>query len=420
MFIRTVFVRAIRFAARTVVLLVLAIAFRLGARTAKAQTLDTGTQLHIRLLDPVSSHSSMRGHSVRALLIAPAPSDTVTIVPPGTVLDGTITGAGEAHHPKRQHFVTLEFTQLETPDGHRAPISAQVSGVDNASETVDSTGRILGLPPPGFIHSKLDWALLVLGSVHPVAAAALFATFRGESRERHRNISYLPGVEMEARLTSDATIPMWPAWQGPPVLADTTRLDSLLRSLPPRTTAFHGTQPADLINLVFIGTEQQVRAAFLSAGWDTAERLTVRTGFDVFVDAARARGYDHQPVSQLLLDGRPPDMVFQKLTDTFAKRHHVRIWRSSATWGGSPIYVAAATHDVGIEFLTNERKFTHRVDPRIDLERDKVVDDLITAYAIDALSFVRRTPIADVTMNREKNPVVTDWGVAVASVDTLR
>ena len=113
-------------------------------------------------------------------------------------------------------------------------------------------------------------------------------------------------------------------------------------------------------------------------------------------------------------------MVFQKLTDTFAKRHHVRIWRSSATWGGSPIYVAAATHDVGIEFLTNERKFTHRVDPRIDLERDKVVDDLITAYAIDALSFVRRTPIADVTMNREKNPVVTDWGVAIASVDTLQ
>src|SRR5690242_18874777 len=74
MFIRAVFVRVIRFVARTLVLLVLAIAFRLGARTARAQTLDTGTQLHIRLLDPVSSHSSMRGRAVRALLIAPAPS----------------------------------------------------------------------------------------------------------------------------------------------------------------------------------------------------------------------------------------------------------------------------------------------------------------------------------------------------------
>jgi hypothetical protein len=36
---------------------------------------------------------------------------------------------------------------------------------------------------------------------------------------------------------------------------------------------------------------------------------------------------------------------------------------------------------------------------------------------IEAISFPRRSPIAGVTVNRERNPLVTDWRVAVALLD---
>ena len=416
MLLRIALALAARFGVRTIIPIALVVATRPGARACTAQTLDAGTQLQIRLTDPVTSHRAMRGREVRALVIAPAPSDTTPAVAPGTVLRGTITEAGEERRNKRRRFVTLAFTSLETPDGHDAPISAQVSAVDNAQETVDTAGRILGLPDPGLVRSKADWALLALGTVQPEAAAALFAADRGELHERHHTIDFSSGVEMRVRLTADAVLPDWPAWQGPPAFADTVRVDSLLRSLPPRTYAFAGKKPADLINVVLIGSEAEVRAAFLAAGWEAAERLSIRTGFDTFVAMARARGYRHQPVSQLLLDDCPPDIVFQKLTDTFAKRHHIRIWHWPADWDGRSIFVAAATHDVGIEFLTKEHTFTHRVDPRIDLERDKVVNDLIAAGALDAISLVPRTRIPGVTMNREKNAVLTDWRVVIASL----
>lgn len=400
--------------ARIGVPVALAIALHTAAPSGAAQTLDAGTRLPVRLLDPVSSRPAMLGRGVRALVIAPVPGDTSPLVTPGMVLRGTITEAGQERHRKRRRFVAVEFTALETSSGHATPISALVSSVDNAAERVDTTGRILGLPDPSLVRSKTDWALLVLGTVQPEAAATLFAADRGEMHERHRTIDFRPGVEMQVRLTDSVPLPDPPEWKEPPELASAERMDSLLSNLPSRTYAFGGKKPADLVNLVLIGSDTLVRTAFRAAGWELAERLDVRTGFATFVDVARVRGYKHQPVSQLLLDGRPPDMVYQKLTDTFAKRHHIRIWRSDSEWERRPVFVAAATHDVGIEFLTRQHTFTHRVDPRIDLERDKVVNDFITAGMIEALSFPRRAPIAGATMNRERNPLVTDWRVAVA------
>jgi hypothetical protein len=416
MLLRIALALVARSAARIGVTVALALALHTGVPAGAAQTLDAGTRIPVRLLDPVSSRPAMLGHEVRALVIAPVPSDTTPLLTPGMMLRGAITQAGQERHHKRRRFVAVEFIALETSPGHETPISARVSSVDNAAERVDSTGRILGLPDPSLVRSKTDWALLVLGTVQPEAAATLFAADRGEMHERHRTIDFRPGVEMQLRLTDSVALPDPPDWNDPPELASAARLDSLLQSLPPRTYAFGGSRPADLINVVLIGSDTVVRAAFRAAGWELAERLDMKTGFATFVGMARVRGYEHQPVSRLVLDGRPPDMVYQKLTDTFAKRHHIRIWRSEVKWEGRPVFVAAATHDVGIEFLGKQHTFTHRVDPRIDLERDKVVYDFLTAGVVEAVSFPPRAPIPGVTMNREKNPVVTDWRVAVASL----
>lgn len=386
-----------------------------ASATEGTRTLPAGSALHARLLDPLTSAPSTRGRMVRALVIAPTPDAATVAVAPGALVRGTILDAGVTDDTPRRQMVAPRFTEVAFPDGRTAPLAARVGGVDNARETVDDSGRVLGLPMADRAETMVHCAMLALCTVHPVAAAALYAADRGEEHELRHAIDLPAGVELTLRVTADARVPAWP-WRPPGAVGPPAPLDALLRSLPPRASALGGRIAGDLVNLVLIGEEDRIRTAFLAAAWDTAERLSVRTCFDTFAAMMEARGYVHQPVSTLVLDGRPPDLVFQKLTDTFAKRHHVRIWRTAATWRDQPVFVAAATRDIGIELSTEERTFTHRTDPDIDHERDKIVNDLVTANAVAALSLIPRTPIPGVTVTGGTEPVVTDWRVAIVAV----
>src|SRR5207253_5703095 len=109
----------------------------------------------------------------------------------------------------------------------------------------------------------------------------------------------------------------------------------------------------------------------------TAAALNSQSKLETVRAVAEMRGYNEAPVSILLLDGRPPDLVFQKQHNTFAARHHLRIWRRPDTFQGKPVWVCAATHDTAIDFSPENRTFTHKIDPEIDKERAKVVNDLL-------------------------------------------
>ena len=166
-----------------------------------------------------------------------------------------------------------------------------------------------------------------------------------------------------------------------------------------------------------IGSKKQVSAAFAAAGWTRAQPHNFNNDFKTFEKAITGRGYDAQPVSQLVLDGRPPDVVYEKVADTFKKRHHFRIWRWPATETGdssSTVWLIAATHDTGLMFSMQRRAFTHRVDPHIDAERDKVVSDLVAADVVAAMAYVPRVaPAGGATVNGGRLQAITDWRMAV-------
>jgi len=130
---------------------------------------------------------------------------------------------------------------------------------------------------------------------------------------------------------------------------------------------------------------------------------------------AEMRGYQEAPVSVLLLDGRPPDLVFEKMNDTFAARHHLRIWKRPGTFGGNPIWVCAATHDTGISFSDETRTFIHKIEPRIDVERAKVVNDLMLTGLVRGLSLVERSDLPQELYNATGDAPKTDGGMAVLS-----
>ena len=105
----------------------------------------------------------------------------------------------------------------------------------------------------------------------------------------------------------------------------------LAAAQPPRTMAGTPARPADVINLVINATDDELSAAFTAAGWNTAVALGLRADARTVLAVAEDRGYTLGPVSLQSWSGQPPDRVFQKQTNTFDRRHHVRIWRAAQT-----------------------------------------------------------------------------------------
>lgn len=77
-----------------------------------------------------------------------------------------------------------------------------------------------------------------------------------------------------------------------------------------------------------------------------ADDINVKSALRVAQATVRQTGYSSAPASLLLSEGRPPDMLFQKSLDTFAKRHHVRVWKLAQTYNGQEVWVGAATQDI--------------------------------------------------------------------------
>jgi hypothetical protein len=75
--------------------------------------------------------------------------------------------------------------------------------------------------------------------------------------------------------------------------------------------------------------------------------------------------------------------------------------------------VIAATHDTGIDFSQENRTFIHKIDPQIDHERAKVVNDLIFGGHVGGVALVDRPGVPQHGQNATGDNVETDAKMAV-------
>jgi hypothetical protein len=222
------------------------------------------------------------------------------------------------------------------------------------------------------------------------------------------SINYPAGVDMQIKLTK-ALACNPPANVTPtPEIANLANLTKLVVAQPDRTSAGDPPKPSDLTNLVFIGSEQDIQAAFKAAGWLKADERDQASTMETARAIIENRGYQEAPVSMLLLDGKPPDLVFEKQTNTFAMRHHIRIWKRPIAFDSKDVWVAAATHDTGIDFSAESHTFTHKIDGNIDNERAKVTNDIIFSGYVSAASMIPRTDVPTNISNATGDKLITD------------
>jgi hypothetical protein len=91
----------------------------------------------------------------------------------------------------------------------------------------------------------------------------------------------------------------------------------------------------------------------------------------------------------------------------------MRIWRRPGRFNGQEIWASSATHDTGIDFSEQDRTFIHKIDSHIDLERAKVVNDLLLTGAVRGLSLVDRSNLPQDMFNATGDALMTDGAMAV-------
>jgi len=188
--------------------------------------------------------------------------------------------------------------------------------------------------------------------------------------------------------------------------------------------------PGDPVNVVLVGTLQQLREAFAALGWSEADRLSLASSWGMVRAFVLNVPYPTAPFSTLYLFGRGQDIGFQKAIDNSPrKRHHIRFWalsqkRARSTWGTadfwlkterpsdseSVLWIGAGTRDTGISLTRLSFQITHATDSDTNAERDYIVGELRRNRSIEAVKLYKAGDL----LTERVNHYVTDGEITLA------
>jgi LssY C-terminus len=172
-------------------------------------------------------------------------------------------------------------------------------------------------------------------------------------------------------------------------------LREVLERLPCCTTDAAGGVYGDPLNLVVVGREKDVFAAFVRRNWDATHALNVRKAARTVGSFLFGGRYRYSPVSPLYVYGRPQDIALQKARSNIHQRNHLRLWLSPFTYDGKPVWVGQISRDIGVRFTTRSPFLTtHKIDPDVDEAREYVMQDIFASQALAAIAYVKGVGVA--------------------------
>jgi hypothetical protein len=147
----------------------------------------------------------------------------------------------------------------------------------------------------------------------------------------------------------------------------------LLSEIPRRNSDPNG-KPGDMVNVLIVGTQDQMVQAFTAAGWVQVDKSVGGAMLTAVIGTIQKKDYLTMPMSTLFLFNRPQDYGFAhgEPVRVAMSRHHLRVWKSPYEVGGRALWCVAATHDIGFERDQRNNGVTHKIDPAVDGEREYV------------------------------------------------
>ncbi|MGJ5816712.1 LssY C-terminal domain-containing protein [Paludibaculum fermentans] len=397
----------------------------LFAVAGQAATVAAGTLLELRLRQNLSSYSSKQGQAIRADLIAPVRVDGHTLLPQGSLLSGTLTEVKRIGWGVRnlRASMRLTFDTIALPDGTTQALKAHVASVDNARETVDESGKIVGIRATAPMGHRLAGVTRNIFMWDPLLQLVLTGSTAAVLRFPEAEISFPAGTEMFLALTAPLEVDT--TWSTPlPRLtddaADRERLLSIVHNMTVRTHREKNSRPGDFVNLILLGEPDWIERAFTAAGWIHADKLTKSSGWMSFRAVAEAKPYPRAPMSGMLLDEKPAIFQFSKALNSYSKRHHLRVFDQPEAWNRHPVLAASSTQDIAVTFSFSKNRLIHVVDRNIDNERAKIVNDLAFTGCVDSAELIERPWVPQSTQNYTGELLATDGAVAVLEINPCR
>lgn len=381
--------------------------------------LAAGQTLWIRLSSPVSSYSSKPGDTVHAVLIEAVTCDNGVVFPVGTSIDGVVhsvrkVGWGIYHETAA---LDIRFDRAVITQGPPVLISASVEEVENARERV-SKGVIQGIRSSDTPEGRINSRLIHLPTYNPYSDMGLIVYKATFPIFPEPEIYFPAGTDMRLRLTNP--VHSLPVAAAPPVesMSETSEeldVERMAPAFPWRSTTVKLVD-ADVVNLAFVGSREQVEAAFQQAGWSTSDPFTRHSFVRTFYAFLNNSSYDQAPMKTLLLEGKPADLNWQKSLNSYNRRDHLRMWQWSETSDSEIVWLSASTHDTRATLSVKQHQFVHHIAPDIDDERSTVIRDLELAGCVRSVHLMPRRAVSNFTQNANGDTVRTDGDLAIVQL----
>lgn len=188
-----------------------------------------------------------------------------------------------------------------------------------------------------------------------------------------------------------------------------------LQDLPGITTTANGI-PGDPLNLAIIGSKAELVRAMTAIEWRPADPLSLKSSLEIAEATVLHREYPDAPVSNLFLWGRKEDLAFeQPAGNDPRRRHHVRFWKSDKLdEAGRPLWAGAVTFDKSVGLSHTTGQITHHVDAQVDVERDRLMGQLLKANWTAPIEYVDGFHKTLSGKNGGGDPWQTDGRLAIA------
>jgi hypothetical protein len=349
--------------------------------------LQDGTPVRLRALRTVSSANAHPGDTVGFEVIYDVLLNGFSVIPRGSVAQATITAVHKKRRMGRGGKLRLRLDSIRLRTGQTVALRSEKEVRGEGHKTAMATGMAVtalafypAAPALLFVHGQES---VLLQGTELTACV-------------HGNFP-LDAARFDQPLTAESAQPAGLAAMAPAATpANQVTVEQLTTLLPRRVLDGQGHE-GDMVNLLFIGTQDQLEEAFEQAGWIE----TIRSRPRAFWHAAHApKNNVAMPMSRLFLFGRPQDYGYAKedTVSTTTHRHHLRIWKTDYEVAGYPVWAGAATHDIGIEKGQHKWSITHKIDPKVDQERDFVGERLATANRLaESHYFVPADPVLAAT-----------------------
>ena len=193
---------------------------------------------------------------------------------------------------------------------------------------------------------------------------------------------------------------------------------ALQKDLPNRVTDKpEGGIPGDLVNFVFVGSQDQVTNALKAAGWVVADKTNQDAVLSALLATLQKNVYVTVPMSILYLFGRAQDFGYEnaQALQVAQERNHFRIWKTPFNGPqNQTLWAGAGTHDIGIERdQRSANAITHKIDPDVDKERDFIGATLQQAGWVQAMSYMDRPNPIKQTFTATGDEIKSDGRVLV-------